>query len=69
EIPLVYGYTMWYKAHWTNYREPFVSNKELLNLLKSTLHLSEAGAVCVVIIIAAVIATVLMINKNKNKKS
>jgi hypothetical protein len=33
---------MWYKAHWTNYREPFVSNKELLNLLKSTLHLSEA---------------------------
>lgn len=45
EIPLVFGYTMWYHNNWQEVSAPFKSgryHKELVSLLKSTLSLKGA---------------------------
>lgn len=42
EIPLVFGYTMWFKHHWSVNKEPLASDKDLSALLRSTLHLNGA---------------------------
>jgi hypothetical protein len=38
-IPLVYGYTLWFKHGWKEGREPFVSDSDARDLLDSTLYL------------------------------
>ncbi len=45
KIPLVFGYTMWFKNHWNNFKEPFKTRsgeKALSTLLKQTLYLNDA---------------------------
>jgi hypothetical protein len=40
-IPLVYGYTLWFKHGWTEGKEPFVSDMNARGLLDSTLYLNH----------------------------
>lgn len=40
-IPLVYGYTLWFKNNWKSGKEPFVSDTSARNLLNSTLFLNN----------------------------
>jgi hypothetical protein len=40
-IPLVYGYTLWYKNNWKQGKEPFVSDSVAKALLDSTLYLNH----------------------------
>ena len=40
-IPLVYGYTVWYKNNWKQGKEPFASDTNARALLDSTLYLSH----------------------------
>jgi hypothetical protein len=40
-IPLVYGYTLWFRNGWTNSKEPFNSNIDARHLLDSTLYLNH----------------------------
>jgi hypothetical protein len=40
-IPLVYGYTIWFKHGWTEGKEPFVSDQRAKGILDSTLFLNQ----------------------------
>lgn len=40
-IPLVYGYTLWFKNLWNHGKEPFASDSIARNLLDSTLYLNH----------------------------
>jgi hypothetical protein len=40
-IPLVYGYTIWFKHGWTEGKEPFDSDKHAKGILDSTLYLNN----------------------------
>ncbi len=40
-IPLVYGYTLWFRNGWTNSKEPFNSDIDARHLLDSTLYLNH----------------------------
>lgn len=41
-VPLVFGYTMWFRELWIDCREPFVSDAYARNLLAETLQLRRA---------------------------
>src|SRR5450759_56275 len=40
-IPLVYGYTLWFKNNWISGKEPFISDTSARRLLNSTLFLNN----------------------------
>lgn len=40
-IPLVYGYTLWFKNNWKSGKEPFISDTSARNLLNNTLFLNN----------------------------
>ncbi len=40
-IPLVYGYTLWFKNNWKQGKEPFASDSSAKALLDNTLYLNH----------------------------